>query len=75
MSRLTVDEIVPHEVELATRRPSLILKMLTIPSHRQSIAHWETRNVVLVVDTSKPILVLERSPGEVATIDVSASDQ
>jgi hypothetical protein len=49
--------------------------MLTIPCHRQSITHRETRNVVLVVDTSKPVLVLERSPGKVATVDVSASDQ
>lgn len=49
--------------------------MLTVPSHRQSVAHRETRNVILVVDTSKTVLVLERSPGEVATIDVSTSNQ
>ena len=74
-SRLTIDKVVPHEVELATRSLGLILNMLTIPSHRQSITHRETRNVILVVDTSKPILVLERSPGEVTTVDVSTSDQ
>ena len=29
----------------------------------------------MVVDTREPILVLERSPGEVATVNISARDQ
>lgn len=72
---LTVDQIVSHEVELAPRRFSLVLHMLTVPCHRQSVTHRETRNVILVVDTSKPVLVLKRSPGEVTTIDTPTSDQ
>lgn len=72
---LTVDQVISHEVELATRRFGLILHVLAVPCHRQSVAHWEAGDVILVVDTSESVLVLERSPGEVATIDVSTSNQ
>ena len=74
-ARLTVDEIVSHEVELATRRLSLILHVLTVPCHGQSVAHREPGDVVLVVYTSEAILVLESSPSEIATVDISTSDQ
>jgi hypothetical protein len=73
--RLTVNEIVSHEVELATRRLDLILHVLAVPCHRQGVPHRESGNVILVVDTSKPILVLERRPGEFATVDIFTSDE
>ena len=72
---LTIDEVVSHEVKLTPGRLSFIFDMLTTPRHCESVAHGEAGNVILVVDASESILVLECRPGEVATINISTGNE
>lgn len=71
----TVDEVVAHEVKLTTRSIGLGVEVVFVPGHSQGVAHGESRDIVLVVDSSKAVLVGKRRPrGAVGRVYIAASD-
>lgn len=58
--------VIAHQVELPPTCFSLGLEELTIPGHGKSPPDWERRDIVLLVDTGKPILVIQGCPGDAA---------
>lgn len=70
----SVDEVVAHAVELVTDGLELLLDELTVPAHGQGVGHAEARDVELVVDAGNTILVVQGSPGGVASDTLSGDD-